>query len=160
MRAQNGFSIVELLISVAIICVLAAIAIPGLLRSHIAANESQAVASMRQVVVAQTAYAATYPAGGYASTLAQLGPPSAGGKVSAQAAGFIDSALGCAAQPCTHAGYAFEVTTPRLQPAPSYHLFGMPRHTGFTGSRGFCADQTHHLSYDPEGNTRCTEKME
>ncbi len=73
MKKQKGFSLIELLIVVAIILIIAAIAIPNLLRSKMAANEASAVGSMRSVNTAMVTYAAAYPDTGYAATLAALG---------------------------------------------------------------------------------------
>ena len=73
MRKQKGFSLIELLIVVAIILIIAAIAIPNLLRARIAANESSAVSSIRTINTAMVSYYAAYPTVGYAANLAALG---------------------------------------------------------------------------------------
>src|ERR1019366_8399939 len=78
MQRQKGFSLIELLIVVAIILIIAAIAISNLLRARIAANESSAAASTRTISTAELTYSTAYPAVGYPATLAILGPPAAG----------------------------------------------------------------------------------
>ena len=75
---QKGFSLIELLIVVAIILIIAAIAIPNLLRSKIAANEASAMQTVRQISSAEMSYTNSYPAVGFASDLASLGGPVTG----------------------------------------------------------------------------------
>jgi len=90
MKHQSGFTLLELMIVVALIMIIAAIAIPCLTTSKISANEVSAVASIRAINTAEISYAATY--GGYAASLANLGGPDPCTK-SAQTACLIDQSL-------------------------------------------------------------------
>ena len=160
MRAQHGFSVIELMIAIAIILVISAIAIPGFLHSHVAANETQAASAMRQIDIAQSAYSTAYGSG-FAPTLTQLGPPSdPKAKVSSASAGMLDRELGCALQPCMRDGYGFEVDAPKNRPLASYRSVAMPLRPGITGGRGFCDDQTHRLMFDPDGQANCREAVQ
>jgi type IV pilus assembly protein PilA len=88
-----GFSLIELLIVVAIILIIAAIAIPNLLRARLSANEASAASSVRQITRAEVAYSIAYPAVGYAPSLAELGGPMTGCSPSPTSSCILDYAL-------------------------------------------------------------------
>jgi type IV pilus assembly protein PilA len=160
MRKSRGFSLIELLIVVTIILILAAIAIPSLLRSRISANEASAVASLRSINTAQVTYIVTYPQVGYADSLTKLAMPIGTSPVSSTSAGLIDWVLGCSSQPCPKSGYAFAITGTAGNPIVTYSLTAVPLAIGQTGYRGFCSDQLSHMTYDPTGGTNCTAAIQ
>ena len=148
MRKAMGFSLIELLIVVAIILVIAAIAIPSLVRSKIAANEASAVNSLRTLSTAETTYAQTYPDIGYTCSLSDLGPPP-GGTNSSAGAGIIDSVLASG----TKAGYSFVISNCTGTPKATYSTSGVPVIPGGTGSRSFCSDASGVLRYAADGTS-------
>ena len=91
-KSSKGFSLIELLIVVAIILIIAAIAIPNLLRSRIAANQASAVGSLRTLNTAEVTYSSTFNTG-FSSFLSELGPPAAGQNPTSTFAGLIDEVL-------------------------------------------------------------------
>ena len=160
MGRQDGFSLIELLIVVAIILIIAAMAIPNLVRSRIAANEASAVASVRAVNTAQTSYASVYPTVGYADVLTKLAMPAPGNPPDSSHAGFIDWVLGCNNQPCPRTGYQFSIVNANGNPISTYQITGTPLILNQTGIRGFCSTQTNIITFDPNGATNCTTTLQ
>jgi len=155
-RKEKGFSLIELLIVVAIILVIAAMSIPNLIRSKISANEASSISSMRTINTAQTTYDITYPQYGYASSLSQLAFPAAGAAVDQNAAGLLDWVIGCPTQPCLKSGYLFSIVNVSGNPVVTYGVTSYPSIVGTTGVRGFCSNQLSNMQYDPNGGTNCT----
>jgi hypothetical protein len=125
--------------------VMAAIAIPNLLRAKMAANESSAVGTIRTINTAQVTYSVTYPQRGYARDLATLGPdPRGTGFESADHASLLDATLAnpscTAGTPCTKSGYRFSITTQcsRQRVCKEFVAVGTPV-TNNTGARNFCS---------------------
>jgi prepilin-type N-terminal cleavage/methylation domain-containing protein len=151
-KSSRGFSLIELLIVVAIILIIAAIAIPNLLRSRIAANQASAVGSLRTLTTAEVTYATTYNSG-YSATLGDLGPAAAGTNVpNATAAGLIDEVLsgmntsaGSGATMSSKSGYTFVYipgATDLTGKVNTYSILATPINVGTTGTNFYFTDQS------------------
>ena len=143
---HKGFSLIELLVVVAIILIIAAIAIPNLIRSKQAANEASAVASLRTINTGEVTYNNSYP--GTFATLASLGPGGATcGTPAVGAACLIDNLLSSASTVASAKnGYTFKVTAGAAGTG-TYTTEAEPATLGQTGTRGFCSDQNLVLFY-------------
>ena len=147
MRRHKGFSLIELLLVVAVITIIAAIAIPNFLRSRLRANEASAVASLRVINTAAVTYSITYPDMGYPAQLLTLGGANPCVANSGQAC-LIDDILSQG----NKGGYNFAWTGDGAVPSVTFTLTSTPQVIGASGQRMFCSDQTGLIYYDVTGS--------
>lgn len=152
-KTAKGFSLIELLIVVAIILIIAAIAIPNLLRSRIAANQASAVGSLKAINTAEVAYTTTYNIG-YSASLADLAPP-ASGQPTSTTAGLIDSTLAGG----TKAGYTLTYTqgTAVNGQVPSYTVTANPQSVGQTGQNFYFTDESDVIRFNTAATAAVTD---
>jgi type IV pilus assembly protein PilA len=146
MTKQRGFSLIELLIVVAIILIISAIAIPSYLRSRMQANEASAVGSIRMINTSAVTYSSTYVNVGFPANMIDMGganPCTA----SSTSACILDDSIAQG----TKSGYSFIWTGDGATPSVSYSLTATPLNVGGSGQRQFCTDQSGVLRFEPSG---------
>jgi type IV pilus assembly protein PilA len=160
---SEGFSVIELLIVIAIVVVIAAIAIPNLLRSKVAGNEATAIGSLRNIMSAEAAYNAMYGVG-YSNDLSTLDGSADNGQASCTSAQLLDAVLAknVIGNKTQKSGYQFtfnpgkEPDKPELPVPPGctigkadgYAIQADPINAGVSGKRHFCADNSGVIRFD------------
>jgi type IV pilus assembly protein PilA len=158
----NGFTLMELLIVIAIILILMLMAIPTIGSLKKKANETSAINSVQTIAKAELQYESSYPANGYACTLASLGGDPNSGAPSPTAAQILQADLASGYK----SGYIFtignctKVTINGTDRYTGYTVTAVPQTVGKTGDRGFCSDQFGTIKYDTAGGTNCNQALQ
>jgi type IV pilus assembly protein PilA len=157
----NGFTLMELLIVMAIIAILMLIAIPTVGSLTKRANDLSAVQSIRAIQQAEIQYSSNYPSNGFACTLPALGGEPSSGPPSATGAQILQGDLTSGYK----SGYAFtlsckdKVTVNSMDRYNSYVITAVPQTVGKSGDRAFCSDQSGLIKFDPAGGSNCSQPL-
>lgn len=159
---RNGFTLMELLIVIAIILILMLMAIPTIGSLKKKANETSAINSMKVISSGEIQYESTFPTNGYACTLQALGGDQASGAPSAAGAQILQPDLASGIK----SGYVFsisnctKVSVNGQDRITGYTVTAVPETVGKTGDRGFCSDQFGEIKFDPAGGTNCVQPLQ
>lgn len=159
--APNGFTLMELLIVIAIILILMLMAIPTVGHLKKMANETSAINSMQVITKAELSYSNTYPMNGYACSLPAMGGDPNSGPPSATSAQILQPDLVSGYK----SGYVFavvckeKVTVNGIDRYNGYTVTAIPQTVGKTGDRGFCESDNGMITFDPAGATNCTQQL-
>src|SRR6202161_2515954 len=159
---QHGFTLMELLIVMSIMIILMLIAIPNFISMKASANETSAMQSLRAIYQAQIQYQTSFPANGFACSLAALGGNASAGPPSPTAAQVLQGDLATGQK----SGYTFnivnctKVTVNNQDMYTSYEATAVPQSIGKSGHRGFCIDQAGEIKADPAGGTNCSQPIQ
>ena len=157
----NGFTLMELLIVMAIIAILMLIAIPTVGSLKKKANDLSAVQSIHTIMNAESMYESNFPTNGYACSIAALGGDPKSGPPTITAAQLIQPDLASGAK----SGYIFNITnctkinlngTDRIT---GYMVTAIPQTVGQTGDRAYCGDQSGLIKFDPAGGSNCSQNL-
>jgi len=157
----NGFTLMELLIVMAIIAILMLIAIPTVGSLKKKANDLSAQQSIHTIINAQSMYESNYPTNGFSCSLAALGGDPKTGAPTPVSAQLIQPDLASGFK----SGYIFTISncskvnaggTDRIT---GYSISAVPQTVGTTGDRAYCADQSGIIKFDPAGGSNCSQTL-